>query len=135
MDHGQFEKSRAYLEMLPLRIPAGWRIGWNMLCAIDRAEPGQFGGSTIFHAVNEGRRFAIDASFAPEHDPEGSFRLSVIYQPWPRTEQGRRRKDVPFAFDGGQEDVHTFETRSYAELVQELETWMARCTVWTREGN
>ncbi|MES2444900.1 MAG: hypothetical protein V4574_18915 [Pseudomonadota bacterium] len=130
-----FQKYPAYLALQPLRIPAGWRVDWNTLYATSDAEKGEFGGSSLFNATNEGRRFGIDVAFRPEFDPEGRFHLSVIYQPWPRTERGRRRTGVPFALDGDAETVHESDTASYAELVDRLETWIARCTLWVREGN
>jgi hypothetical protein len=127
-------KSPAYLGLQPLRIPAGWRIDWNTLDASLRAEDGAFGGSSLFNATNEGRRFQIDVAFRPEHDPQGKFHLIVEYQPWPRTERGRRR-DVPFRLDGDAETVHAFATTSFAEMVDQLETWIAHCSMWVREGN
>lgn len=131
----RFPKSKAYLELQPLRIPPGWKIGWNDLNTGMAADPGGIGGSTVFYAMNAGTRFDIDIGFRPEFDPDGVFHLEVRYQSWPRTERGRRRQDVPFAFDGAAETVHEFETRSYPDLITELEHWIARCTVWTREGD
>jgi hypothetical protein len=120
--------------MQPLRIPAGWQIGWNTLGVDLDPDKGDLGGSSIFYATNEGRRFIIDVMFRPEFDPAGRFIIEVTYQPYVRTEKGRRR-DVPFRLDESAEIVHTFETRSYAELVERLEHWIARCTVWVREGH
>lgn len=120
-------------DLQPLRIPAGWTIGWNTLYATARAENGDFGGSTLFSATNEGRRFWIDVEFRPEFDPGGAFHLAVMYQPWPRTGRGRRRHGVPFRFDADAEIVHRFETRSYRELVDQLEAWINRCSGWVRE--
>ena len=128
-------RSAVSLDLQPLRVPAGWRIDWNTLYASSRVEDGAFGGSSVFSATNEGRRFQIDVAFRPEHDPAGKFHLTVIYQPWPRTERGRRRTDAPLRFDADAEDVHSSETASYAELVAQLDHWLARCAGWAREGN
>jgi hypothetical protein len=127
--------SPAFQGLPRLRMPSGWTIGWNALDASMETDLSGIGGSSVFNATNKGRRFNIDIMFRPEFDPAGSFHLIVIYQPWPRTERGRRRNGVPFAFDDTAEEVHRFETRSYAELLEHLEHWIARCTVWTREGN
>lgn len=121
-------KRSASLDLQPLRIPAGWMVAWNTLYASSRGDRGEFGGSSLFHAINHGRRFAIDVTFEPEFDPTGSFHLNVIYQPWSRTDRGRRRTDAPFAFDANAQNVHAFETASLTDLVQELETWLGRCT-------
>ena len=85
-----FPNSPAYRELQPLRIPAGWLIGWNQLDIGLDADLTGVGGSSVFNATNEGRRFNIDIEFRPEFDPDGSFHLTVIYQPWPRTERGHR---------------------------------------------
>ena len=31
--------------------------------------------------------------------------------------------------------VHACETRTYPDLIASLEHWIARCTVWVREGS
>jgi hypothetical protein len=120
----------------PLRIPGGWHISWNTLALDCKPEESGIGGSSLFYAVNEGRRFLIDVMFRPEFDPDGSFILEVTYRPYPRTEKGRRRKDVPFS-EGAIDDkvVHTFETRSMPELLEQLQHWIARCSVWVIEGH
>ena len=120
----------------PLRVPAGWLINWNTLEEEDPAGEGDpsYGGSSVFMATNEGRRFLIDVEWRPEFDPEGSFRMRVEYAPWERTERGRRRADVPLDF-GNAEVVHELETRSLAELVRELDAWLWRCSTWAREGH
>ncbi|MBC7769151.1 MAG: hypothetical protein H7124_10225 [Phycisphaerales bacterium] len=133
--HDQFTNSPFMRGLPPLRIPAGWQICWNTLDIDSKPEDGDLGGSSLFFAINEGRRFLIDAMFRPEFDPNGSFLLEVRYRPWPRTEKGRRRKDVPFNTGVDDEVVHTFETRSMTELVEQLQHWIARCTVWTIEGH
>lgn len=120
----------------PLRIPGGWQIAINDLDLNARVEDGGFAGSSLFLAVNQGRRFLIDVMFQPEFDPDGHFLLEVRYRPWPRTEKGRRRNDVPFDQAPVDDQImHTSETRSLSELVEQLQHWIARCTVWTVEGN
>jgi hypothetical protein len=132
-----FAHSRAYQELQPLRVPGGWAVELNELSVwMEAGAPaGKVGGSTLFLATNTVRRFNIDVAFVPEFDPQGLFRLVVRYQPWPRTERGRRRKDLPFAFDENLRTVHEFETKSCTALVAELERWIARCTVSVPEGN
>jgi hypothetical protein len=130
-----YSKSADFLELQPLRIPAGWSVEWNSLHLTKKVEDGDFGGSSIFRAVNRGRRFSVDVEFQPEFDPTGHFQLTVTYQPWPRTERGRRQDDTSLRFDGNAEMVHTFQTRVYAELVDQLEGWIGRCPTWVREGH
>ena len=133
--HNTYPDSRAYRELQPLRLPSGWAVGWNELYVGMDADPGEIGGSSVFNATHEGRRFNLDIELRPGFDQAGGFHLTVLYQPWPRTERGRRRQDLPFALGADAQVVHAFETRSCAELVAELELWIARCTVWTREGH
>lgn len=120
----------------PLRVPAGWLIQWNTLDERDdTADPTEaYGGSSVFLATNEARRFRIDVEWQPEFDPEGSFRMRVEYAPWERTERGARRSDLPLHFREA-ELIHEFETPSQAELVRELDAWLWRCATWMREGH
>lgn len=131
----RYPDSPAYRGMQPLRIPSGWTIGWNTLDVGMAENLAGIGGSSQFNATNRGTRFNIDVEFLPEFDPAGAFHITIIYQPWPRSEKGRRMKNGPFAFDADAEVVHHFETRSYPALIQELELWIARCTVWVKEEN
>lgn len=130
-----FDGSPYMQNLPPLRIPGGWCIAWNTLALDCKAEDGP-GGSSLFYAVNEGRRFIIDVMFREEFDPNGRFILEVTYRPYPRTEKGRRRKDVTFN-DGAVDDkvVHDFETRSMPELLEQLQHWIARCSIWVIEGH
>lgn len=123
------------LHLQPLRIPGGWLVNWNALLELDPedAEGGGFGGSSLFMATHESRRFQIDVEWRPEFDPEGRYLLRVEYAPWERTERGRRRKDVPLHFRDA-EVVHEFETRSRAALVKELDAWLMKCAGWAKEG-
>lgn len=122
------------LQLVRLRIPSGWMIGINGLYeGIDA--PDLPVSSVLFAAWNEGRRFRIDVEWRPGMIPAERFLLTVCYQPWPRDERGRRRKNVPFAFDMNEETVGTSKTESYSELLVQVEDWLDRCTGWCREGN
>lgn len=123
-------------KLQPLRIPAGWFINWNTLeeGAPHDTDGIAYGGSSVFMATHEARRFLIDVEWRPEFDPEGSFRMSVQYAPWERTERGRRRADIPLHFRDAQL-VHEFETRSQDEQARELDHWLQRCASWVREGH
>ncbi|HET9231182.1 MAG TPA: hypothetical protein VFO00_07825 [Vitreimonas sp.] len=125
-----------FMRGLPsLRIPSSWFININNLDINSTPEEGHIGGSSLFMATNENRRFTIDVMFRPEFDPNGSFIMEVHYWPWPRTEQGRRRNHVAFASLTESKLVHRFETRSMTDLVDQLQHWIARCSVWTIEGH
>ncbi len=129
-----YPASTAFRESPALRIPSGWSIGWNSLRSSMESDRSGIGGSTLYNATNTGARFNIDVTFEPEFDPQGAFSLRVAYAPWPRSDRGRRIRDQPLSFADAL-IVHAFETRSYIELVAELEHWIARCSVWIREGN
>lgn len=129
-----YPNSRAFRALQPLRLPSGWLIQWNTLYTDDEIESGEIGGSSVFRISHDQRRFVIDVAFRPEFDPSGRYVLEVVYQPWPRDARGRRLSG-PISWAGEQEIVHTFETREYAALVCEVEHWIARCSVWEREGH
>lgn len=131
----EFPNSPFMRGLPPLRIPSSWFINWNTLDVNSKPEDGHLGGSSLFYATNESTRFIIDVMFRPEFDPNGQFIMEVTYFPWPRTEKGRRRKDVPFAEATESALVHSFETRSMSELLEQLQHWIARCSIWVREGN
>ncbi|MBO9502834.1 hypothetical protein [Brevundimonas sp. A19_0] len=117
--------SKAFLELPALRVPAGWRIALNDLS--DQLDPGLCDpDSVLFSATNAATRFEIEVT--------GGFHLRVSYAPWPRTERGRRIADQPLTFLDG-EVVHALATEDYAALIADLQYWIARCSVWVREGN
>lgn len=126
------------IELLPLRVPAGWIIDWNTLMEVeptaDAVARGFFGGSSLFQATHIHRRFAIDVEWRPEDDPVGSYHLTVLYAPWERTEKGHRVKSGDLRFDWNQ-PYHEFRTSSRPELVQELEEWLRRCAERVVEGS
>jgi hypothetical protein len=120
-------------ELQPLRIPHGWHITWNTLNAVSADSPPEEapGGSSLFLAANEGRRFLIDVLWRPEFDPAGEYVLRVDYVPWKRDARGRRIQE-PVEFRDA-EPIHEQRTRSHEELVRELERWLFRCTTWVKE--
>lgn len=122
------------LTLAPLRVPSGWMIEINGLYeGLEQDNPSV--ALVMFSARHEGRRFRIQVDALPERDHDGGVVLVVYYQPWPRTDRGRRRRDVPFAFGPDEETVEIFRTRSYGELLDRLHYWLDRCAVWCREGN
>lgn len=129
----RYPSSDDYLRLVPLRIPGGWQVAINKLRAGLDFDLTTVGGSSHFYAINPGTRFCIDVEFLPEFDPAGSFHLTVLYEPWPRTERGRRRTDKPFMLTAQAQQVHHVEVKDYGALLENLEHWIARCTVWTKE--
>lgn len=117
----------AFLNMPPLRIPTGWRVGWNVLCSEMADDLAGIGGSTLYNATNDSRRFNTDVAFRAEFDPEGHFKR-------PRSERGRHIKVQPLSLLDGQV-VHSSEAKAYSRLMQELEHWIAYCSVWEIDGH
>lgn len=121
----------------PLRVPAGWRVGWNTLFELDQTEEnfrqGFFGGSSLFSAVNETLRLRLDLEWRPEDDPAGEYQLTVEYAPWPRAANGRRRKDVQLDFSGARV-VHEFCSRDRAEVVRALESALVSRSEWVEHS-
>jgi hypothetical protein len=122
------------LLLAPLRIPSGWLMEINSLYESADARPLPV-EMVLFSASNAGRRFRIHIDWLPQADLGESFALTVYYQPWPRNDRGRRRNDGPFAFGPNEEVVETWRTSSYSDLLDKLQHWLDRCTVWCREGH
>ena len=121
----------------PLRVPSGWRVSWNTLFEVDPSEDnvrrGFFGGSSLFAAVNEGLRLTLDLMWRPEDDAAGEYQLIVEYAPWPRTDSGRRRKDLPLSFADARL-VYEFRTRDRLEVVRELEASLRTRSDWVEHS-
>lgn len=131
----RFPSSIAFLSLVPLRIPAGWLIAINSLDD-DRLHPDLTGyEGTIFHALNAGNRFVLDVEARPDDDLKTLYTLTVEYEPWARDERGRRLPEKSFHLSGAAELVDTFNTANAKDLLARLEYWIARCTVWVKEGN
>lgn len=77
-----YPRSPAFLELPPMRIPPEWKIGWNDLSGM-AAGLGGIGGSTVFQAKNEERRFDID--------PLQTFRPTAARDGSPSLEEERKR--------------------------------------------
>ena len=127
--------SRAYQELYALRIPGGWRVDWNTLSKTPDGDTGSADASAVFLATNEGRRFQIDVERRRDTRGVARFQMTVSYQPWARSPSGRRVTNSRLQFDAHAEVVHSAQISSAGDLVQELETWIARCTMWVREGH
>lgn len=130
----RYPSSDDYQRLVPLRIPGGWQVAINKLRAGMDVDLATVGGSSQFYAINPGTRFCIDVEFLPEFDPAGRFHLTVLYEPWPRTERGRRWTHTPFMLTAHAQQVHHAEVEDYRALLETLEHWIARCTVWTKEA-
>jgi hypothetical protein len=126
------------VKLQPLRIPTGWHIVWNTLFEVDpsggKDRQDNTGGSSLFSVISEERRSYIEVAWRPEFDPNGCYRLIVMYSPWPRTPKGRRFKGAELEFDWSN-PIHQLETRSHAELVKELEGWLEDCPRWAYEAS
>ncbi len=106
-----------YLQQLqPLRIPAGWTIGWNTFQAIE-IPPDGFSGSSLLYLLRHDRRLVIDVEWRPEFDPNGHYHYYVERQPL-HTE--------PISNDNDSELIDSAQSRSRDVVVTWLNTWLAR---------
>lgn len=112
-------KPHHYLQQLqPLRIPAGWTIGWNTFHAIPIPADG-FSGSSLLYLLRHDRRLVIDVEWRPEFDPNGHYNYYVQRQPL--------RTDEPA--DNDDEILASAQSRSREDVVAWLDTWLARSLV------
>lgn len=68
------------MNLQPLKIPSGWYVSWNLLTDIDPTEENihEFSGSSLLLINSPSRLKAIDVSWRPEADINGSYELKVI---------------------------------------------------------
>ena len=69
--------------LLPLRIPSGWEVTWNVFCEVDpnfeESHTGAVGFTeNMLQIVNKQTSILIDLGWYPEGDPKGQFRLVAI---------------------------------------------------------
>ena len=119
--------------LLPLRLSSGWTIERNAIKETPLQPPER--NVLLFRAIEEQRRFRIDVVWQPDGYPAGEYLLEVRYAPWPRTEKGKRRTDVPLQFDEHARVMHRFSRHVLAELVAYLEAWLWRASCWAVEGH
>lgn len=118
----------------PLRIASGWTIRRNLL-----TEAAPFSSTNsdplLFRAIADQRRFRLDVLHQPTSDAPATYALELLYAPWPRTDRGRRRHDLPLTFDCTSRLMHRFVTTNYADLIRHLEAWLWRASSWAVEGH
>lgn len=96
----------------PLRVPAGWIIGWNTFWDMPIPADG-FGGSSLLYCLRQDRRLAVDVEWRPEFDPAGSYGFQVQRQPANREESGEV------------EVLDQRESRSREEVASWVAHWLA----------
>ncbi len=122
-------------QLHPLRISSGWAIHRNNITITAPAAPSA-PNALLFRAIAEQRRFRLDVLRQSEPSGHPSYVIELLYAPWPRTDRGRRRQDVPLTFDTNNIRImHRFVTTAYDELVRYLEAWLWRASSWAVEGN
>lgn len=94
----------------PLRVTPGWRVDYNIFTHYDPAPEtaAYFYGSTLFAATYVRSGATIELAFAPEGDPNGSYRLTIF-------PHGRFRSD----------QVRTVVTRDRLEVVTAIERFFS----------
>lgn len=107
-------KPAHYLQQLqPIRIPAGWTVGWNTFRAVE-IPPDGFSGSSLLYLLRHDRRLVVDVEWRPEFDPNGHYHYYVQRQPL-RTDE---------TFDD--EILDSAESRSRDDVVSWVNTWLIR---------
>ena|SRR5437660_436227 len=116
----------------PLRVPPGWRIDWNTLFEEDPTEPANasgyyFGGTDLFLATNASRRLAIDIEWRTEPDKQatGRYRMRLLRIVEPNAVESSGSESGAGLNVNWDDPIRDFETAMRAELVVELEAWLA----------
>ena len=100
----------------PLRIPAGWRIDYNLLTEFDPSPETAtyFYGEWLFVAFHTKFGVGLEVSFSPEGDPQGAFMID--YYQVNKKARGS---------GSSQEMLECFSTTSRKLAVQAIEQLMA----------
>jgi hypothetical protein len=119
-----------YESLQPLRIPAGWTITRNLFYE-EEIDPTTMDTvrETLFHAINEQRRRALDLEWVPEQKPDGGFELKVVnitavYNEKTQTIAHHHDWDAPY---------HTLQTTDRQQLIQEMNRLMWQVPVLPEE--
>jgi len=115
----------------PLRIASGWTLQHNLLTETAPTTAPDF----LFRALAEQRRFRLDVLHVPSPHARPTYIIELLYAPWPRTDRGRRRHDLPLKFDWTSLLMHRFVTTNYADLIRHIEAWLWRASSWAVEGH
>ncbi len=99
--------------LLPLRVPAGWVVGWNTFWDMEVPEDG-FGGSSLLYCLRHDQRLVIDVEWRPEDDPNGHYHYYVQRQP----ASGESAPEPEIRASG--------ESRSRFEVAAWVNRWLAR---------
>ncbi len=104
----------------PLRIPAGWRVDYNILTELDPSPQTAeyFYGEWLFAASCQKSRVGVEISFSPEGDPEGAFMVDYY-----------RIVGKGLLDECSQELLQTFSTSSREQVVLVVEQLMSNGTL------
>lgn len=105
--------AKSVYSLQPLRVPAGWIIGWNTFWGMEIPADG-FSGSSLLYCLRHDRRLVIDVEWRPEFDPNGHYGFQVQRQPASREEPGEV------------EVLEQRESRSREEVAAWVEHWLDR---------
>jgi hypothetical protein len=115
--------------LAPLRIPTGWKVAWNDLLELDFESGELCEGESIWDLKedlllleHQQRGIIIDLGWYPSFNSMGSFRLVAV-----RIASGEA--DQP---DEWARPIRKHECRSFGEVRETLESWLADCSLTTR---
>lgn len=102
----------------PLRIAPGWTVEWNTFMEVDPTPENMdlFTGSALLFLRSSHLLKAIDLSWRPEGDIQGSFELVVI-----NLLENFNNKDNTMEYSGDWDNpYYTFHSKDRLEIVDEL---------------
>lgn len=102
--------SKKTFELQPLRIPAGWKITYNMFSEYDpEKDSSEYSYELCEDLLQlENQNLLIDLGWYPEGDIEGSYKLYLV----------DTTKDYPF-----NSPLELFKSKSKQEIIDRLEYW------------
>ena len=109
----------------PLRIPAGWKVDYNILTEFDPLPENMefFYGEWLFGATHSRNQVGIEVHFEPEGDPGGEYVVDFFRY---------HNVNPKPAIDTRQESIQCVSTSSRIDVVRMIEEFMSRQTTIKR---
>ncbi|WP_299895554.1 hypothetical protein [uncultured Aquimarina sp.] len=109
------------MKLQPLRIPAGWKVHWNLFYEQDINEENclhEFSSSTLLSISNTQTNKNIELIWHPKGDLNGSYILEV-YQ---LIEKYNTKKKITEKVPGNLIPEFSFESKNRLEIADKIET-------------
>ncbi|MBW1294170.1 hypothetical protein [Aquimarina litoralis] len=108
------------MKLQPLRIPAGWKVNWNLFYEQDINEENrlfEFSSSTLLSISNTQKNKNIELSWYPKGDLNGKYILEVYHLVEKYNAKKKKTEKVPESLL----PELSFENKNRQEIVDKIE--------------